>query len=78
MSKEIFMNFQQIRYVDNALTSHHSARAFLQQRVDPQIIKDILPIASFAPSGTNTQLWKVDVVTRKNGMKWCNACVKHK
>lgn len=59
------MNLHQVRYVDNALTSHHLAHAFLQQRVDPQIIKDILTVASRAPSGTNTQLWKVYVVTGK-------------
>lgn len=59
------MNLPQVRYVDDAITSRHSVRAFLQQSVDPQIIKDILTVASRAPSGTNTQPWKVYVVTGK-------------
>ena len=59
------MNLPQVRYVDDAITSRHSVRAFLPQSVDPQIIKDILTVASRAPSGTNTQPWKVYVVTGK-------------
>ena len=37
----------------------------MNKAVDPQIIKDILTVASRAPSGTNTQPWKVYVVTGK-------------
>ncbi|NNH39731.1 nitroreductase [Acinetobacter terrae] len=59
------MNLQQVRHVDEAMTSRHSVRAFLNKAVDPQIIKDILTVASRAPSGTNTQPWKVYVVTGK-------------
>jgi nitroreductase len=65
ISKGIFMNLQQVRHVDDAITSRHSVRAFLNKAVDPQIIKDILTVASRAPSGTNTQPWKVYVVTGK-------------
>ena len=59
------MNLQQVHHVDDAITSRHSVRAFLNKAVDPQIIKDILTVASRAPSGTNTQPWKVYVVTGK-------------
>jgi nitroreductase len=59
------MNLEQVRHVDDAITSRHSVRAFLNKAVDPQIIKDILTVASRAPSGTNTQPWKVYVVTGK-------------
>ncbi|CAB1216146.1 nitroreductase [Acinetobacter bouvetii] len=59
------MNLEQVHYVDHAITSRQSIRAFLDQPVDPQIIKDILTVASRAPSGTNTQPWKVYVVTGK-------------
>lgn len=55
----------QIRIVDEAISSRHSVRAFLNTPVDPQLIKDILTVASRAPSGTNTQPWKVYVVTGK-------------
>ncbi len=59
------MNLEQVRYVDEAITSRHSVRAFLNQPVEPELIKDILRVASRAPSGTNTQPWKVYVVTGK-------------
>lgn len=54
---------QQTRIIDEIITSRHSVRAFLDTPVEPQIIKDILTVASRAPSGTNTQPWKVYVVT---------------
>ena len=57
------MNLDQVRYVDDAIASRHSVRAFLPKAVDPQIIKDILNVACRAPSGVNTQPWKVYVVT---------------
>ena len=49
--------------VDSVITARHSVRAFLDTPVDTQTIKDILTVASRAPSGTNTQPWKVYVVT---------------
>lgn len=39
-----------------------SVRAFTAQAVDKEVITDILKIASRAPSGTNTQPWKVYVM----------------
>ncbi|EXB25502.1 nitroreductase family protein, partial [Acinetobacter baumannii 1437282] len=57
------MNTEQVRLVDEAITSRHSVRAFLDTPVDTQTIKDILTVASRAPSGTNVQPWKVYVVT---------------
>lgn len=53
----------QIAIVDSVITARHSVRAFLDTPVDTQTIKDILTVASRAPSGTNTQPWKVYVVT---------------
>jgi nitroreductase len=49
--------------VDAAITSRRSVRAFLPDPVDPETVKDILRVASRAPSGTNMQPWKVYVVT---------------
>ena len=57
------MNLEQVRYVDDAICSRHSVRAFLDTPIETQVIKDILTVASRAPSGTNTQPWKVYVVT---------------
>ena len=51
-----------IAAVDHAITSRMSARAFTQQEVPRELITEILQIASRAPSGTNTQPWKVYVL----------------
>jgi len=44
------------------IRSRCSIRAFLPDPVDDATIKEILELASCAPSGTNTQPWKVYVV----------------
>ena len=51
-----------IAAVDHAITSRMSARAFTQQAVPRELITEILQVASRAPSGTNTQPWKVYVL----------------
>ncbi|MDO9133140.1 nitroreductase [Hydrogenophaga sp.] len=48
--------------VDAAITSRMSARAFLPQAVPRATIEHLLQVASRAPSGTNTQPWKVYVL----------------
>ena len=48
--------------VDAAITSRMSARAFTPQPVDRATITHLLEVASRAPSGTNTQPWKVYVL----------------
>ncbi len=48
--------------VDTAIQGRMSARAFTSQAVEPQMLRDILAVASRAPSGTNTQPWKVYVL----------------
>jgi nitroreductase len=48
--------------IQQALDSRMSARAFMQQAVSKETITDILHMASRAPSGTNTQPWKVYVL----------------
>lgn len=48
--------------VDRAITSRMSARAFLPQPVPRDLLTHLLEVASRAPSGTNTQPWKVYVL----------------
>ena len=48
--------------VDTAITSRMSVRAFLPQPVPRETIEHLLRVASRAPSGTNTQPWKVYVL----------------
>ena len=54
---------QQQEAVDAAITSRRSIRAFLDKPVAREDIEKILEVASRAPSGTNTQPWKVYVLT---------------
>jgi nitroreductase len=49
--------------VDAAIGSRRSVRAFLPTPVPRQTIEDILAVSSRAPSGVNTQPWKVHVLT---------------
>ena len=49
--------------VDQAITTRRSIRAYLPTPVPRQTIEEILAVASRAPSGTNTQPWKVYVLT---------------
>jgi len=54
---------EQAAAVDAAIKTRHSLRAFLPTPVPRQTIEDILEVASWAPSGTNTQPWQVHVLT---------------
>ena len=49
--------------VDAAITTRRSIRAFLDKPVAREDIARILDVAARAPSGTNTQPWKVHVLT---------------
>lgn len=48
--------------VDDAITSRMSKRAFTREAVPREVLTDLLRVASRAPSGTNTQPWKVYVL----------------
>lgn len=52
-----------IHAVDAAITSRRAIRAFLPTPVAKETIVEILRVATRAPSGTNTQPWKVHVLT---------------
>lgn len=56
------MNLSLTQAVDQVINSRHSVRAYLDTPVSTDLIKEILCVASRAPSGTNTQPWKVYVV----------------
>ena len=62
MSNSSLTTANAVNPVDQAITSRMSARAFLPQAVDRSIIMHLLEVASRAPSGTNTQPWKVYVL----------------
>jgi nitroreductase len=49
-------------YVDHAITSRRSVRAFLPTPVPQTLVEEILTVARQAPSGTNIQPWQVHVL----------------
>jgi len=51
-----------VALVDQAIESRQSIRAFTAQPVERRLVEDILNVASRAPSGANTQPWKVYVL----------------
>ncbi|MCO5411260.1 nitroreductase [Ralstonia mojiangensis] len=53
----------EVELVDQAITSRRSVRAFLPTPVAREDIESILDVARRAPSGSNTQPWKVYVLT---------------
>jgi nitroreductase len=55
-------DIKNLNAVDEAITSRMSARAFTQQAVPRALLEQILEVSSRAPSGTNTQPWKVYVL----------------
>jgi nitroreductase len=61
MSESLKMSAN-LNAVDAAITSRMSARAFTQQAVPRELLQQILEVSSRAPSGTNTQPWKVYVL----------------
>jgi nitroreductase len=64
--------------VDAAITSRMSARAFTAQAVPRPLITELLQVASRAPSGTNTQPWKVYVLQGESRNTLCqDVCAAH-
>ena len=53
----------QQQMVDEAICSRRSIRAFLPTPVERSDIEALLTVAARAPSGSNTQPWKVRVIT---------------
>ena len=64
--------------VDHAITSRLSTRAFTNQEVTREMLLEILRVASRAPSGTNTQPWRVYVLQGEQRNSLVNkVCAAH-
>ena len=64
--------------VDAAIGSRMSVRAFTPQPVASGLIAELLEVASRAPSGTNTQPWRVYVLQGASREDLCNkVCTAH-
>jgi len=64
--------------VYEAINSRISGRAFLDKPVDPEAVKRMLLAGGRAPSGTNTQPWKVHVLTGNPLKTFCDRVVQHR
>ena len=58
----------------NAIQTRQSIRSFKKKEVSKEIIENILNISRFAPSGGNTQPWKIYVLSQ-HLMKKLETCV---
>lgn len=64
--------------IDAAITSRMSTRAFEPRAVARELIMELLQVASRAPSGTNTQPWKVYVLQGASRDSLCDkVCAAH-
>tara|TARA_E500000178_G_C16884821_1_gene690741 strand:- start:84 stop:752 length:669 start_codon:yes stop_codon:yes gene_type:complete len=52
--------------VKDAIRTRMSVRKFKKKKIPIRIIREILNIASYSPSGSNTQPWNVHVLTGKS------------
>ena len=58
-----FIHYEKAADATTAIRTRRSLRAFTNQPVSENVIKEILTTASRAPSGTNIQPWQVYVLT---------------
>ena len=62
ISQQVSARVSDAASVDTAILSRFSARAYLPQAVERSVLEEVLQVAARAPSGTNTQPWKVYVL----------------
>ena len=61
--------------VDATIRARHAARRFRKDPVPAAMVRDILDVARYAPSGTNIQPWRAWVVTGTARDRLCAATV---
>ena len=64
---------EQTAIVDRAITSRRSVRRFLPRPVAREVVEQILDLARCAPSGTNTQPWRVHALAGEAKARLCAA-----
>ncbi len=67
---------QATQQVDEAIQTRRSMRAFLPQPVSKALLEELLSVAARAPSGTNTQPWKVYVLSGDKKREVTDAIMK--
>ncbi|MDH2384486.1 nitroreductase [Bradyrhizobium sp. CER78] len=64
-------------YIDEIIRGRRAKRGFTDKPVPIEVVKDILSIARFTPSSSNTQPWKCYVLTGKARERLVEAAVKN-
>lgn len=62
--------------IEEAIVSRRSVRAFLPTPVDEATVRHLLELAARAPSGTNTQPWKVHALAGEAKDRLCAAVME--
>lgn len=62
--------------VDATIIARHAVRSFRSVPVPVEMVREILDVARYAPSGTNIQPWRVWVVTGEARDRLCTATVE--
>ncbi|SPA48535.1 nitroreductase [Cupriavidus taiwanensis] len=65
-----------IQLTEALIRGRHSKRGFLDRPVSTETVKDILSVAKYAPSSSNTQPWRCYVLTGKARDKIAEAAVE--
>jgi len=63
--------------IDDIIRGRRAKRGYTDKPVPIEVVKDILSIARFAPSSSNTQPWKCSVLTGKARERIVTAAVKN-
>jgi nitroreductase len=63
MSETDETSFDLAREFANLVRSRRSIRAFLPDRIEPDLLNEIFSVANYAPSNCNTQPWLVHVLS---------------
>lgn len=61
--------------VEDAILSRRSVRAFLPKPVPTALLRRLLEVARYAPSGSNIQPWRVHVLTGDSLTKYTDALI---
>jgi nitrobenzene nitroreductase len=70
------MKMEAIQITEALIRGRHSKRGFLDQPVPIETVRDILSVAKYAPSSSNTQPWRCYVLTGKAREKIAGAAVE--
>jgi nitroreductase len=61
---------------DHVIRTRRTARAYRSEPVADEVLRDLVELATLAPSGMNSQPWRFSIVTSRDVLKKVNESVK--